>query len=198
MKPALLMGWCWIVVGVAFLAGCSAPRPRSGTSTGLPYRPSAAFEPSSVEVPRAPRPAQLGPVSKGGSVPVGQRSTATDWKSGAARWLDVPYKLGGSTRSGLDCSALAQALHRDVVGNAIPRTTVALWGGGLPVPPSDIRPGDLLFFSRSSTGDGVSHVGVAVGGGEFVHASTMRGVRYDRIGARFWQERWMGARRWAP
>lgn len=198
MKPALPLGWCCLVVGVGLLSGCSAPRPRSGTSTGLPYRPSGAFEPASVEVPRAPRPAQLGPVSKGGSVPAGQRSTATDWKAGAARWLGAPYKTGGKDRSGMDCSGLAQLLHRDVVGNAIPRTTVALWDGGRPVAPADVRPGDLLFFSRSSTGDGVSHVGVAVGDGEFVHAGTLRGVRYDRIDARFWQQRWMGARRWAP
>ena len=194
----MLTGWCALALAAAFLTGCSAPRPRSGTSTGLPYRPSGAFDPSSIEVPRAPRPAQSGPVSKGGSVPAGQRSTATDWKAGAARWLGAPYQTGGSDRSGMDCSGLAQRLHRDVVGNAIPRTTVALWGGGLPVGPGDIRPGDLLFFSRSATGDGVSHVGVAVGGGEFVHASTSRGVRYDRIDARFWQERWMGARRWLP
>lgn len=198
MKPAPLPGWCAVAVSAALMVGCAAPRPRSGTSTGLAYRPPGAFEPAHVEVPRAPRPAQLGPVSRGGSVPAGQRSTATDWKTAAARWLDVPYKLGGGTRSGLDCSGLAQVLHRDVVGNPIPRTTVALWGGGLPVAQGDLRPGDLVFFSRSSTGDGVSHVGVAVGGWEFVHASTSRGVRHDRIDARHWQERWMGARRWAP
>ncbi len=186
-----------LVLTLLGAVGCAAPRPRQGTSTGLPYRPTAPFEPASVEVPRAPRPAQLGPVSSGGSVPAGQRSTATDWRAGAARWLGAPYRTGGSSRDGMDCSGLAQVMYRDLVGISIPRTTVALWSGGQVVSAGELRPGDLVFFSRSATGDGVSHVGVAVGDGEFVHASTLRGVRYDMLASRHWQERWMGARRWA-
>ena len=177
-------------------AGCAA-KGGGGTSTGLPYRPTGAFDPSNTEIPRAWRPAQSGPVSRGGSVPAGRRSTAGDWRSGGARWLGAPYKPGGMERSGMDCSGLARLMYRDVVGIDVPRTTVALWGGGREVKPEEVRPGDLLFFSRSATGDGISHVGVAVGDGEFIHASTLRGVRYDRIGSRFWQVRWMGARRWA-
>ena len=88
-------------------------------------------------------------------------------------------------------------MYRDVVGVEVPRTTVSLWSGGKDVRPHDVRPGDLVFFSRSATGDGVSHVGVAVGDGEFIHASTSRGVRYDRMDAKHWQERWVGVRRWA-
>lgn len=186
-----LLAWAgWLV-----LSGCATGPVGQGTSTGLPYRSEAPFTPGNIEVPRLARPPQLGPVSRGGAVPVGERSTATDWRSGSARWLGAPYRTGGNDESGMDCSGLACVLYREVVGIKIPRTTVALWSEGRPVADGQIRPGDLVFFSRSASGDGVGHVGVAVGDGEFVHASTLLGVRYDRMGSRYWQERWMGARR---
>lgn len=169
----------------------------AGTSTGLPYAAPAAFEPASTEVPRAWRAEVLGPVSKGGTVPRGERSTATDWRAGAARWLGAPHRVGGMDRSGMDGAGLARVMHREIVGWELPSTTVLMWEGGRGVAPREIQPGDLVFFSRSSQGDGVAWVGVAVGDGRFVHVSPVLGVREDRWDTRFWQERWMGARRWA-
>ena len=88
-------------------------------------------------------------------------------------------------------------MHREIVGLELPPTTVLMREGGRRVAPREIKPGDLVFFSRSTQGDGVAWVGVAVGDGRFVHVSPVLGVREDRWDTRFWQERWMSARRWA-
>jgi cell wall-associated NlpC family hydrolase len=105
----------------------------------------------------------------------------------------APYRDGGSDPSGFDCSGFVWyvfARH----GTPVPRTVDALFGQGLRVPRSSIAPGDLVFFD--TTGRGVSHVGIAVGADEFVHAPSSRGeVRIEKISSAYWASRFAGARR---
>lgn len=111
----------------------------------------------------------------------------------ARRFLGIPYLWGGTTPSGFDCSGLVQLCYRQH-GVAIPRDADQQFAWGRPVPRARVRPGDLLFFSRESTG--ITHVGLAIGRGRFLHASgRARGVRTDRIDAPVYRAIFVGARR---
>jgi cell wall-associated NlpC family hydrolase len=105
----------------------------------------------------------------------------------------VPYRNGGTDPSGFDCSGLVQyvfARH----GVPLPREVRDQFRAGTAVSRERVQPGDLLFFETVSRG--ASHVGIAIGGGEFVHAPSSRGVvRVERLSTDYWAERWVGARR---
>ena len=105
----------------------------------------------------------------------------------------VPYRSGGTDRSGFDCSGLVQyvfARH----GVPLPREVRDQFRAGSSVNRDRIQPGDLVFFETVSRGP--SHVGIAIGGVEFVHAPSSRGVvRVERFTADYWARRWVGARR---
>jgi cell wall-associated NlpC family hydrolase len=81
----------------------------------------------------------------------------------AMRYLGVPYVWGGASPSGFDCSGLVMYVYAQV-GVSLPHYTGAQWGMGVPVARSDLQPGDLVFF------DGLGHVGIYIGNGEFIHA----------------------------
>jgi cell wall-associated NlpC family hydrolase len=81
----------------------------------------------------------------------------------AMRYLGVPYVWGGSSPSGFDCSGLVMYAYSQV-GVSLPHYTGAQWNVGVPVSRSDLQPGDLVFF------DGLGHVGIYIGGGQFIHA----------------------------
>ena len=81
----------------------------------------------------------------------------------AMRYLGVPYVWGGSSPSGFDCSGFVAYVYAQV-GVSLPHYTGAQWNVGVPVSRGDLQPGDLVFF------DGLGHVGLYIGGGEFIHA----------------------------
>ena len=99
-------------------------------------------------------------------------------EAAARSWLGTPYRYGGVDRRGIDCSALAQHLLGGV-GAAIPRTVGGQRHVGKVVSRDDVVPGDLIFFRLES--GRVDHVGVALDGDRFVHASSSKGVVIERI-----------------
>jgi cell wall-associated NlpC family hydrolase len=104
-----------------------------------------------------------------------------------------PYRNGGSDPSGFDCSGFVWYVftHHGIV---VPRTVAEQFRAGLAVRGNSLQPGDLVFF-ETSVGP-ASHVGVAVGGDEFVHAPSSRGeVRVEHLTAPYWASRYVGARR---
>jgi cell wall-associated NlpC family hydrolase len=104
----------------------------------------------------------------------------------------TPYRNGGSDPSGFDCSGLVWYVFSQH-GIRVARTVAEQYRDGSDVPGA-VEPGDLLFFSTDSRG--VSHVGMAIGGDEFVHAPNARGeVRVERLSAPYWSSRYIGARR---
>jgi cell wall-associated NlpC family hydrolase len=81
----------------------------------------------------------------------------------AMQYLGVPYVWGGASPSGFDCSGLVMYVYAQV-GVSLPHSSYAQYGYGTPVSMSQLQPGDLVFF------DGLGHVGIYVGGGNFIHA----------------------------
>jgi peptidoglycan DL-endopeptidase CwlO len=105
----------------------------------------------------------------------------------------APYRNGGATPEGFDCSGFVQyvfGLH----GVGVPRATREQFRLGRSIPRDRLAPGDLVFFS--TTAPGASHVGIMIGGDQFVHAPSSRGVvRVERLSSDYWGRRYIGARR---
>ena len=109
--------------------------------------------------------------------------------------VGTPYVWGGNTpESGFDCSGLVNYVFRDMLNLRLPRTSRELSALSAPaVAETGLATGDLVFFA---SGGQVSHVGIYVGDGRFVHAPRTGGVvRLERLDGRYWQERYAGARR---
>ena len=88
-------------------------------------------------------------------------------------WSGTPYRYGGGSKSGVDCSGFVGILYKEVYSRSLPRTTRDLSSKGAKVPKAGLREGDLVFFNIKGKN---SHVGVYLANGYFVHASTSRGV----------------------
>ena len=103
------------------------------------------------------------------------------------------YRDGGNDPSGFDCSGFTQYVFGQH-GIVLPRSVKDQFEKGKPVKPAEIAPGDLIFFS--TVAPGASHVGIALGGDEFVHAPSSTGVvRVERLASTYWSQRFVGARR---
>jgi len=99
------------------------------------------------------------------------------------RWRGTPYRYGGHSRSGVDCSGFVQVTYREHLGHDLPRTTHEQARHGDGIATSELRAGDLVFFR---TGGGKRHVGIHLEGGRFLHASTSRGVTISTLGNPYW------------
>jgi cell wall-associated NlpC family hydrolase len=136
------------------------------------------------EPPPVPRPAApKGVVSLADPVAVRQALYARH-----SHWKGVPYRLGGDDPGGLDCSAFTQLTYRDLFGITIPRDTNAQRAAGRVLPPTQALPGDLLFFNTGRTD---RHVGIYMGGKQFLHVSTRAGVMISSLSEAYWAQRFV-------
>ncbi len=110
----------------------------------------------------------------------------------ALRYVGVPYVWGGTSFNGVDCSGFVQAVFEHN-GIDLPRTADSQFEVGRPVKMRDLQPGDLVFFETYT--EGASHVGIYLGGGRFIHASSSEGVRVDDLAMDYYASRYLGARR---
>jgi cell wall-associated NlpC family hydrolase len=111
-------------------------------------------------------------------------------------YLGIPYKWGGTTRAGMDCSAFTRAIFRETYGVELPRTSKQMYGVGRAIPKEqNLKPGDLVFFKNTYSGPGVSHVGIYIGNGRFAHASSSKGGTITPLDNPYFQPRYIGARR---
>jgi lipoprotein Spr len=90
-------------------------------------------------------------------------------------YLNTPYLWGGTSKRGIDCSAFVQAVMYQALGVALPRTSLEQSGVGEPVEIADLKFGDLLFFDTMHKGR-VTHVGMYLSDGYFVHSGSSTGV----------------------
>jgi cell wall-associated NlpC family hydrolase len=112
----------------------------------------------------------------------------------AKQYLGVPYRWGGSSRGGVDCSGLVYAVCLQH-GIKLPRRARDMWGRGAPVGKDELQAGDVVFF-RDTYRNGISHVGFYLANGDFIHASTRgRQVRVSNLGESYYVQHWAGAYR---
>lgn len=107
-------------------------------------------------------------------------------------WKGAPYRLGGTTLGGVDCSAFVQTAYKDGLGLTLPRTTLGQVEVGKEVDYSEAVIGDLVFFK---TAPNTRHVGVYLGNKQFMHASTSKGVIISRLDNPYWASKYWHFRR---
>jgi lipoprotein Spr len=107
-------------------------------------------------------------------------------------WYGTKYRLGGTTKKGIDCSAFSQYLFASVFGISLPRTAREQYKMTSRISRTELKEGDLIFFN---THGGVSHVGVYLQNNKFVHASTSGGVTISDIFDQYWIRRFIGVGR---
>ena len=109
----------------------------------------------------------------------------------AASWLGTPYRAGGISKRGTDCSGLSMQLYRTVYGLSLPHNTALQLKACRRVRRHKLREGDLVFFKSPSSGRRVAHVGVYLKGGKFIHASSSRGVMVSSLREAYYKRYWL-------
>ncbi len=110
----------------------------------------------------------------------------------ALQYVGVPYVYGGSTPDGFDCSGFVRYVYQQA-GISLPRVADDQYLMGTPVSPANLRTGDLVFFVDDS-GE-LSHVGMYLQDGQFIHASIHTGIDFDSLHRDWRREHYLGARR---
>ena len=178
------------------VAACASsggvPRPRPFPGAALPPEREAPRQAGAPAPTPVPAPAQ-GQVPT--PVPIPDTARA-ELVATALMLRGVPYRNGGSDPSGFDCSGFMQYVFAQHA-TRLPRETAEQYRVGERIDLRDAQPGDLLFFETVSKG--ASHVGMVIGGEQFVHAPSSRGVvRVESYTASYWASRFLGARRVVP
>jgi probable lipoprotein NlpC len=115
------------------------------------------------------------------------------WDNVLYPWLGTPYKTGGNTKRGTDCSGFVGSVYMEKEGRRLPRTTTDGFKNGRPVDKNQLTIGDLVYFGERGR---ANHVGLFVGNGSFIHASTSHGVMISPLNDIYWEPKYMGARRY--
>lgn len=121
----------------------------------------------------------------------GSRKNAPAILKTAKQYIGVPYQFGGATPKGFDCSGYLQyvfAKHNI----QLPRSADEQYKTGTNVKKNALLVGDLVFFTTYEPG--ASHCGIYIGNGEFIHASSSKGIRIDKMNDPYWKPRYIGAR----
>ena len=197
-----------IVVIASSFAACASsgavytprPFPMPGSGSGTTAIPAPAPDPNTTTVATAPGavpPAVVpGRTSPGGANPIvpGRGSADGYALSGTALSLrGAPYRNGGIDPAGFDCSGFVRYVYGQH-GVPMPREVREQYRIGKTVDRDRLEPGDLVFFS--TVAPGASHVGIMIGGDQFVHAPSEKGVvRVESLGAQYWASRFIGAKR---
>ncbi|WP_395478489.1 C40 family peptidase [Pseudomonas aeruginosa] len=157
-----------ILAFAALLTACASKAPPPAPAKQVVFRPATNFSPAAADV-----------------------------LFRALGLVGTPYRWGGNTPdSGFDCSGLINFVYRDMTGIKLPRSTREMISMRAPsVPVQALQTGDLVFFATSG-GRTVSHAGIYVGEGRFVHAPRTGGtVRLDSLQNSYWQRAYLDAKR---
>jgi cell wall-associated NlpC family hydrolase len=180
-----------------------AARPAARPAPTAAGRPAPATSPAARSARRTREAAEAEPVTAA-VTPTASASVATEapalagtaalarhLRAEGAEWIGTPYRYGGQSRAGMDCSGFARTLMREALGVELTRMTSSQVQEGEAVEKADLRPGDLVFFRRRGT----RHVGVYLGDGEFIHASSSKGVIVSRLDEDYYTRHYWTARR---
>lgn len=111
----------------------------------------------------------------------------------AKKYIGVPYVWGGESPKGFDCSGYVQYVFK-MHGISLNRTTETQYKHGSYVSKSNLKPGDLVFFQNTYRA-GISHVGIYIENGQFIHASSSKGVTISNLSSSYYTSHYYGARR---
>lgn len=100
-------------------------------------------------------------------------------------WLGTPYRLGGDSKKGIDCSKFSLALYENVFNTTIGYNSRNQYANVTPIRKGDLQPGDLVFFKIRSRN--ITHVGVYLGDDRFAHASSSKGVMISNLNEAYWK-----------
>ena len=114
--------------------------------------------------------------------------------SEARRWIGTPYRYGGQTLAGTDCSGFVMMVFDSVYGLKLPRSSAQQRQYSLPIAEKELAPGDLVFFCTSG-GSAVNHVGIYIGSGKMIHASLSKGVMESSLDEKYYSQRFHSAGR---
>ena len=113
----------------------------------------------------------------------------------AANFLGCKYVYGGNTPSGFDCSGYVKYVFKHF-GVELTRTSASQYSNSVRIKKSELKIGDLVFFSQTTGSSKVGHVGIYVGGGQFIHAAAPgKGVRYDSLDSSYYSSHYIGSGR---
>ncbi len=104
----------------------------------------------------------------------------------AMTWLGTPYRYGGKDYSGTDCSGMTMQVYNKALGIAIPRNSAEQQKYCKTIKKGALSPGDLVFFCTGKNKSRVSHVGIYIGQGQFIHSSSSKGVIISNIDERYY------------
>jgi cell wall-associated NlpC family hydrolase len=167
----------------ATVANTAATGGNPAPATAKPGGPAASTAPAAAKPP-APAVVVAPP-----------RGAPTDGLAGAGlKLLGAPYVWGGSSPSGFDCSGFVWYVARQA-GKQISRGMLGEYNSGAHPGRDELKPGDLVFFQNTYS-PGLSHNGIYIGNGQFVHAADERaGVTISSLNATYWSSHWFGATR---
>jgi cell wall-associated NlpC family hydrolase len=108
------------------------------------------------------------------------------------KYKGIPFKYGGTTKRGFDCSGFVNAVYFNAFNIDLPRTTTLMSKQGEKKSKSNLKPGDLVFFRPSRK---YMHMGIYVGDGQFMHSSTSKGIIKSKLNNLYWKNKYRFSRR---
>lgn len=109
----------------------------------------------------------------------------------AAEWIGTPYRVGGESKRGTDCSGLVSQLYRKVYHTRLSRSTDEQLEESSKISRRNLREGDLVFFTSRNSRKKVAHVGIYLKDGKFIHASTSQGVIVSDLKEKYYTQYWL-------
>lgn len=120
--------------------------------------------------------------------PTHSSNHATQLEEAARRWLGTPYRYGGESRSGVDCSGFTCAIFKEVTGIKLPRSAREQADFCRRIDRHELMLGDLVFFTSKRRGNRINHVAIYLGNNKIIHATSSQGVAISDLNEKYWTD----------